>query len=92
MKLIWEGFNMKIKKLIKALYFSNPELFGFNARYPYSVTEIYTEVIQWVELDNCKRIALNDSTKVYVDAYIKDIKECVIDWNNATRKEYIISE
>ena len=83
---------MKIKKLIKALYFSNPELFGFNARYPYSVTEIYTEVIQWVELDNCKRISLNDSTKVCVDAYIKDIKECVIDWNNATRKEYIISE
>ena len=83
---------MKIKKLIKVLYFSNPELFGFNAMYPYSVPEIYTEVIQWVELDNCKRIALNDSTKVYVDAYIKDIKECVIDWNNATRKEYIISE
>ena len=83
---------MKIKKLIKVLYFSNPELFGFNARYPYSVTEIYTEVIQWVELDNCKRISLNDSTKIYVDAYIKDIKECVIDWNNATRKEYIISE
>ena len=81
--------KMKIKTLIKALYFSNPSMFGYDDKYPYTVIEIYNSVIKNAKIDNCKHIALFEDTGKYVERYINDLKNDVQDWNKCTRIELI---
>lgn len=80
---------MKTKTIIKALYFSNPKMFGYRSEYPWTVTELYNKLIKHVSVDNTDKIALGDSTKVYVDIYIETIRDNVSDWYKATKKELI---
>ena len=80
---------MKIKILIKALYFSKPDRFGFDKKYPYSVLEVYNDVVKFCEVDDCKRIKLTGDISAYVEMYIETIRGEVITWNMATKKELI---
>lgn len=70
---------MKIKTLIKALYYSNPELFGFDEKSSQSIDYIYSHVVKNVEVDNCKHIS-NLGIRHYVNVYIEEIKDNVLDF------------
>ena len=79
---------MKIKTLIKALYYDNPARFGFDKDYPYTVEKIYNDVVKHTKVDNCKRIHLNTSSHEYIKLYMETIKDHVLDYNNATKQEF----
>lgn len=70
---------MKIKTLIKALYYSNPELFGFDEKSSQSIDYIYSHVVKNVEVDNTTHIN-NSSIRCFVGAYIEEIKDNVLDF------------
>lgn len=72
---------MKINNVIKALYYYNPELFGFDNTLPHSIDEFYNDFIKYIQVDDCKKIALSgESAKVYINTYIDTIRDYVDDY------------
>lgn len=70
---------MKIKTLIKALYYSNPELFGFDEKSSQSIDYIYSHVVKNVEVDNTTHIN-NITIRYFINTYIEEIKDNVLDF------------
>lgn len=82
---------MKIKRVIKAVYYADPLKFGYDPKLPYTMDEIYDNVVKHVELEyDCKHILLSGAFAYnQINSYISDIRDYVIDWNNCTKKEYV---
>lgn len=71
---------MKIKKLIKALYYLNPESMGYIPDDRFTIQEIYQYAVKPCELDNCSNIAVAPGFSLYVGMYIDTIKDSVESW------------
>ena len=71
---------MKIENVIKALYYYDPNIFGYQHLGHISIEDLYNWVIKYVEVDNCEDIQLSSNSRKYIDVCIDIIQEYVADY------------
>lgn len=82
--------RMKIKTLIKADFYCNPEKYGFDETQPFSLDEVWKKVIKVniIEFDSTPRIKLNSLAAGYIEGCREFFKDYLEEWYSITKADF----